>query len=525
MITRLHNIPFVVFLIVILSTLIYTQSLFFDYTNFDDDVLIRDNYIFTQNIGNVFQAFRQDVFSPSQSSLYYRPLFTLMVMADAHMYGLSLWGYHLTNILLHICASICILFFFRRFFSQEVLASIGALLFAVHPALARAVAWLPARVEILLLVFSIGSIMMAGRYQERGLYRYGFLSTLFFIGALFTKETAIVLFPLLVLWMALVERVEWRRMPLGLYVAWGGGVGLWVWMRSSALSYENSLSLGSMIFSVLRNIPHLIWYIGQSLVPVHLSVFTIYRDATFFYGWIGIGILLICGWCLWRAHNEKDIKRALFGFIWFCAFLIPTFVASLDGRLVDMKEDRLYVALPGILLFALSAFNKPLKSSKNNFFIVAACLSCIAIFFIQAVLFTGYMRNTEVFWKRAQELSPTASLPYLNLGALMQERGDIDAAKSYYQKALELYPQETIVRYNLGLIAYEEGRYDWAERFWRDEVNLNPTYAPSYVSLAKLYLELGRHSDAQEIIRSGVEVQPAFPEWHDLQEKLENTQP
>lgn len=504
--------------------LIYAQSLFFGYTNFDDNVLIRDNYIFTQDLGNIVQAFQQDVFSPAQSSLYYRPLFTLMVMADASIYELSLWGYHATNIFLHICASICVLFFFRCFFSNKILATLSALLFTVHPALARAVAWLPARVEMLLLICSIGAIMMASRYREKNLYRYAFLSSLLFAGALFTKETAIVLFPLLVVWMLFIERVGWRRMPWGLYAVWGGSVWLWAWMRSEALSYEGALSIKSMIFSVLSNVTHLVWYLGQSLVPARLSTFTIYRDATFFYGWMGIGILLICGWYLWRVHDEKNTRRALFGLAWFCAFLIPTLVASLDSQLVDMKEDRLYVALPGILLYVFSALNGPPKSSKYNSFIIIACLSCIAIFSIQAIIFTGYMRNAEIFWTRAQELSPTASLPYLNLGALAQERGDIEKAKSYYQKVLELYPQETVVRYNLGLIAHKEKKYDWAEQFWIDEIELNPTHAPSYASLAKLYLELGRYDDAREVIRSGVEIQPAFPEWHSLQEKLPNTQ-
>ena len=72
---------------------------------------------------------------------YYRPVWTLSLSLDAAIWKDRAFGYHLTNVLLHAAASVTALALFRALLPGSGLALLGALLFAVHPVHAEAVAW------------------------------------------------------------------------------------------------------------------------------------------------------------------------------------------------------------------------------------------------------------------------------------------------------------------------------------------------------------------------------------------------
>src|SRR5262249_39402049 len=76
---------------------------------------------------------------------YWRPLVTASYVLDAQWGGARPLAYHATNVVLHAAASALVLALLRRFGVGRGLALAGALAFAVHPALASAVAWIPGR--------------------------------------------------------------------------------------------------------------------------------------------------------------------------------------------------------------------------------------------------------------------------------------------------------------------------------------------------------------------------------------------
>src|SRR5439155_23733708 len=65
----------------------------------DDDVLVADN-AYIRNFSYVPAAFTTDLFR--NHSAHYRPVQTLSLMVDYALWGLNPFGYHLTNVLLHL---------------------------------------------------------------------------------------------------------------------------------------------------------------------------------------------------------------------------------------------------------------------------------------------------------------------------------------------------------------------------------------------------------------------------------------
>jgi hypothetical protein len=116
------------FWFLLLGFFLYLPSLFFDFSYFDDNVLILDKLFFLKNIGNFLRIFQQDVFySPSGS--YYRPILTLSFMLDALISGKWPFFYHLSNVLYHTAAAFLFYLFLKKIKIEEKASFLLALIF------------------------------------------------------------------------------------------------------------------------------------------------------------------------------------------------------------------------------------------------------------------------------------------------------------------------------------------------------------------------------------------------------------
>ena len=95
-------------------------------------------------------------------------------------------GYHATNVALHAVASVLVLALLRRLRSDGVSPSREALVFAVHPALAPAVAWIPGRNDTL---WRCSGSRRGSACEEGSTAAH----LVFFALALMAKETAVAL--------------------------------------------------------------------------------------------------------------------------------------------------------------------------------------------------------------------------------------------------------------------------------------------------------------------------------------------
>jgi len=128
----------------------------FEFVNVDDDRLILDAQGELTQPRAIVQAFSRPYFQKgARDHSYYRPLVTVTYAIDAQLGGRDASGYHRTNALLHACVAALVLFWLRAATGPVYATLVGALVFALHPALTEAVAWVPGRPDVLMTAFAV----------------------------------------------------------------------------------------------------------------------------------------------------------------------------------------------------------------------------------------------------------------------------------------------------------------------------------------------------------------------------------
>jgi protein O-mannosyl-transferase len=526
--------PYVFFCAAVL--LVYCRSLYFGYTYFDDNIFILEGNWFLRNPANIGTAFLKEVFHFQHAgAAYYRPLLTLSFMFDAQLGGITPYLYHLTNMLLH-CIAVCLLFAFLKAFGVRAPAAFAlSLIFAVHPVLAQAVAWIPGRNDSLLAVFALPAAMMFLRYWESGKFRHLLLHSLFFACGLFTKES-MAFFPVLCgLWALLAVIFTGPASPrtflprllsriprlAGLVAAWMLPCVLWLSLRTIAFVNPVHYPLEDVVKSIVNNFPALLIYCGKILFPVNLSVLPILRDSTLVYGFAALVLLsaaVIFNTVWFLKGNSKTPPRReqlpsgallLFGSIWFLLFLVPSFIRADAHYPADFLEHRIYVPLIGLLLAAgRTPFINSLNFSRVPLWIFTG--GVVFLFAHITARYGGVFNDRITFWKNAVAHSPHHPLAHKNLGVMYYLDGKLDLAEKEYATALELYPREPMVHNNLGAIYKVRRDYPKAREEFRKELEINPDYDYAIFNWGVLCYETGNKKDAEALWLKTLLVNPDF---------------
>ncbi len=492
-------------LILALGFLIYSQTLFFDFSYLDDNTLILDNQNFLSHLSNIATAFRTDVFHLfNHSAFYYRPILTLSLMFDYQIGGASPFVYHFTNFALHLLASCLVFLFLKKLNYRKDLSLLFSLIFVAHPVLTQTVAWIPGRNDSLLAVFILlASIFFIG-YLDKNSKEYLFFFWLFFACSIFAKESAILYVPLIAFYLYFIRK-EKRNFLEGTYIFGGLGIvfGLWVILRHYALIGNVTMGFSTMVKSVFLNSPAVIQFIGKMFFPFNLSVLPIMQDTTFVYGIIAIVLILIP----FFFTKEKRWSLILFGLGWFFAFLLPSFIRPNTQLVADFIEHRVYVPIIGFFIFALETDVVKKFHYKKNISVIIAGI--ILIFFSSFAL--GHSRvfvDRITFWENAVKNSPHYPLAHRNLGAMFFLDGKISEAEPEFEKALELNPTEEMAHNNLGLVYMDQKKFDQAEEEFKKELEINPYYDNAYYNLGLLYYQTERFDEAKDSWKKAVQINP-----------------
>jgi len=141
---------FLPILLSLISFLVYLNTLHHQFV-FDDFRIITNNpYI---KDWKYFPAlFNSDYFKIS-GELSYRPLVTLTYCIDHSIWNLNPFGYHLTNVIIHLFNVLLLNCFIRRLTKNVRLAFVSCLLFCLHPILTETVNSVGFREDLLCATF------------------------------------------------------------------------------------------------------------------------------------------------------------------------------------------------------------------------------------------------------------------------------------------------------------------------------------------------------------------------------------
>lgn len=179
---------------------------------FDDFVWLYRAKTLGQNLG---QMFRPDV-------IYFDPIVHLMFLADYLIAGLDPRWYHLVDIIIHAVNSLLVYRFAKLLSGDRKAGLYGSVLFASSFAIADAVLWPSSRVDLVAVMFSLGTLILFLRYLRSDENRFLCLSCFTFVLALGAKGTPVVM-PIILLWLIRVEEKPSRSFmslaPFGLLVS------------------------------------------------------------------------------------------------------------------------------------------------------------------------------------------------------------------------------------------------------------------------------------------------------------------
>jgi tetratricopeptide (TPR) repeat protein len=482
-----------------LPLLVYLKTVFFNFTYLDDNTLILDNNYFISNLSNIIKAFKSNVFL-SSTDAYYRPVFTLSLMLDAQFNPLSPLYYHITNVVIHII-NVCLVFGLLRTLGKDnTISLIFSCLFAVHPALSQAVAWIPGRNDSLMAMFTLLSFIfwLKNLKQPRPVYLGGHI--LFFALAIFTKESALALVPLIILYTLLIKDLARPKRLLAPLILWLSVITVFFHLRSLAFNNPLTMPIHKMLRVGISRSPELLIYAGKLFFPINLSVLPYLQNQTYLWGILTLAAAVL----LLLLAERKQFNLIVFGIAWYLLFLLPSFI-NFNAKSYYLMEHRNYLPSIGLILVLIEM--SPVTRLLS--FSYAAPLLILPFIFLN-LQHTENFRDRLVFWQNAVKTSPSCAFAHQNAGAMYYLDTRMDDAKKEFSKALELNPDEPMAHNNLGLIYAGKKMFPEAETEYLQEIKINPGYDNVYYNLGLLYYNEKRFEEAEKAWLKSVQINRNF---------------
>ena len=296
----------------------------------------------------------------------FRPVCDWSIQLDYIIWGKTAWGYHLTNVLLHIVNSILVFQFVKQLcktFTIEKafqLALPVATLFFIYAFHSEAVFWIIGRSAALGVLFFLPACIF---YLKRNKGKYHFhLSLLFFMLALMTYES-VWIFPLFAAFILLLashqisKSREWGRIGVV-------GVIFLVYLISRYLvigeimgGYESSVFISFDFRSMLEGFIKLL---SRTFVPpVIESIYLIYLVI------VWVGILFLLAYKAGRKIKEKLLLQ--FAIPLLAISVLPYLSLGIDTHTVEGER---FLYMPSIFagIFLIRLIQLAVRNIKWHLF-------------------------------------------------------------------------------------------------------------------------------------------------------------
>ena len=461
--------------------------------------------------------------------------------------GLSVTGYHIVNIAIHITSSILVyllvlLTFRTPFFAESsimqnsrYIAFFSSLLFAVHPLQTEAVTYIFQRFASLVAFFYLLSLtayiqsrLSEGKLQRVFFYGIAFISALL---AMKTKENAFTL-PLVItlyefcFFKDSMKKRAWHLAPILLTLTI---VPLTLMSTTGTQQLDpgaygaKEFSQGDYFFTQFRVI---VTYLRLLFFPVNQNIdydypiFTSFFDLPVILSFLVLSALFGLGIYLIRSsrftfHVSKPFRLMGFGILWF--FITLSVESSIIPIPMIIDEYRVYLPSVGMII-CTATFIFLLKgkvcSPKAGRIILVSLVLAAGVLAVATYHRNEMWGDTIRLWEDAAEKSPARERVHNNLGTAYASQGQLDRAISEFQTALRLKPNYAEAHYNLGLAYKLQGQLDRAIPEYQAALRLKPDYAEAHNNLGIEYASQGQLDRAISEYQAALQLKPSFAEAH-----------
>ena len=507
-----RNIILSVVLIVILGFVVYGNSLSGVFL-WDDNSLVTNNTSIKSwaNIGRIFCG-DMTVHGRGQWA-FYRPLQITTYMVDHSLWGLNPAGYHLTNIILHVAAALCVYWLTFTIFKGHLLSFLAGAFFVIHPVHTEAVVYISGRADSLSLFFMLLCFILY--IKSRPSRNMGiFIVMLFsYVLALLSKESSLIL-PLLLLLYHFSSKEKVRRKEflslLSLTLIYALARATFLKTVPGSTSHTSTLWERIPGFFVAITA-----YIKLLFLPLDLhmeygkEIFTFADPKTI------LGIMIFLALWIYAIRRRNSNMSVFFSIAWFFLALLP--VSNLYPINAFMAEHWLYLPSIGFFWILAKAISSLYQVKRFRMMTIVFIISLGGFYSYLTVRQNMYWREPFRFYQRNLQYTPNSPRLYVNIGAIYQSEGQEEKAIRAYKKAIEIRPDYAIAYYNLGKIYTDRHDYDTALLSYRKAVAIKPDYANAHNNLGTIYADMDRREEAKASFQEAIRLKPYYVEaYHNL---------
>lgn len=469
----------------------------------DDDVHVSANH------------FLKDVYGLQQLWLVktkpqYYPLTYTSFWIEYQVFGLNPVGYHITNVALHVVASLLVVVLLRRLGVPN--AWLGGFVFALHPVHVESVAWISERKNTLSIVFVLGAMCLYP--LKPALTRRWWLSLLLFAGALLSKTVTCVMpaAMLVIVWWR-EGRVTRRDVTCLLpFFVIGMTMGALTPMLEreivGAEGADWALSVPERLLVAGRAVW---WYAGKVVLPVNLAFsYERWKIDAWSLQWaypIGAAALLVVLWGMRDRWGRGPLAAALiFGGVLLPALGFFNLYPHRYSFVADHFQYHANVAAIAVVCFAIG-------SHWRRAVWVIPVLGVLT--FLHCRIYAG----PEPLWRDTLAKTPDSWMAHHNLALELintqPTRDELHEAIWHIEEARKHRPQHDTLDWTLGHALKQLGRESEAQRAYeasiarlRAQIGANPKITNAYILLSSLLTEIGREEEALGVDRRASDMHP-----------------
>ena len=456
-------------------------------------------------------------FEPRTTLQYYPLLYTTSWLQERLLRD-STTGYHLANILLHICCAVMVLKILRLLRIPG--AELAAIIFAVHPVNVETVAWITERKNTLSGVFGLAATLLYLKFDEsRSRRSYALALGLFLLGLL--SKTAIVMLPLawLVIFWWKRGTISWRRdaMPLIPFLLLSAAAGLMTfWVESGNIAYRaRTLDFSPVDRCLIAG--RAFWFqLGKVLWPSNLMFIYPRWEINAAVWWqylFPLALLVLLG-ILWSLRRWS--RGLLAGVLIYIFLLLPTlgFLNQYAFIYSFVTDHWQYLACLGIItpcasgIVLLAGQFKRWQAWLEPGTILLLCGLLFVLTWQQSRMYT----DIETLYRTTIARNPGCWMAYTNLGDILSAANRLPEAMDLFNQALRIKP--AVGHYSLGNALVQKGRTSEAIDQYEQALQIDPDYAEAHNNLGNALFLTGRISEAIDTYKQALRIDRNNAEAH-----------
>ena len=461
----------------------FSPSLFNQFTNWDDQVLLTENPL----VRNFSWESLRKIFD-FHFITYYPPLTLLSFSLEHHFFHLSPFVYHLDNLILHTLNSCLVFILIYTLVKNLGIAFLTAVLFAVSPLRVESVAWVAQRKDVLFSFFFLLSMIAYLRKSFWPCFCFFVLSSLAKIQGLTLP------FVLLIMDYFQSQQGGWRLWR-SKWPFWVIGVLFSLLTIKGAWPNYSAIQLFSFSDKFFLSCFAFVLYLIKSFIPYQLCAIYPYpiKTAGVFPWFVYLSPLFVLLWVVLIIRQWKKSPTFVAGSLIFILNIILALQSVVSVG--SFMNDR-FTYLPSVGLYWIaSCWVIDILKTQWKPIILTGITMYILLFGYLSFQHCKIWHDGISLWSDVIKQYPQLPFIYDNRGSSYVEKNLDDLAFKDFSKAIALNPSFASSYVNRAIIFDKRGAQDLARNDFNKAVELAPSYASAYFNRGIFHL---RHQEAAE---------------------------